>query len=63
MVRELERGEDFKTSPLLGREIGQDHIQTVHFQASEKAPSMADSQTLAMPGLDKRKGKHWDPAL
>jgi hypothetical protein len=41
MVSEPERGEDSKTSPFLGREIGRYDVQTVNFRASKKAPSIA----------------------
>jgi len=42
MVSELERGEDFKTSPLFSQEIGQYHVQTVNFRASKKFLSIAE---------------------
>ena len=42
MVSELERGEDPKTSPFFGLEIEQYHVQTVNFQASKKALSIAE---------------------
>ena len=42
MVSELGSGEDSKTSPFSGGEIEQYHVQTVNFQASKKALSIAE---------------------
>jgi hypothetical protein len=48
MVRESEGGEDFKTSPLFSREMGQYDVKTVNFQASKKDPSIADIEISAI---------------
>jgi hypothetical protein len=52
MVKELERGEDFKLSPIFGVKIGQYHLQIVNFRASKKFLSIAE--------IDPSR-KHFDP--